>query len=232
MAPDKRQRISLFPLALALFVALTAFAPLLHAQDSEWAKRDAWQRPAEVMDALGVKQGSVVADIGAGGGYFTFHLAARVGPAGKVYAEDISDSELERIRKRASDKQLTQIAMILGTPRDPRLPAEALDAVLVVNAYHEFLEYDAMMQAMYRALKPGGLLAIIDAADAPGESRKTYQHRHRLPPQIVREDADRNGFRFMQELPGFDGGDSDRKYYFLLFSKPESSPAKVPGPAH
>src|SRR5437899_6592387 len=94
MAPDKRQRISLFPLALALCVALTAFVPLLHGQDSEWAKRNAWQRPAEVMDALGVKQGSVVADVGAGGGYVTFHLAVRGGTAGNGDARDSSDWDI------------------------------------------------------------------------------------------------------------------------------------------
>src|SRR5439155_6662058 len=137
MAPDTRLRISLFPLALALFVALTAFAPLLHAQDSEWAKRDAWQRPAEVMDALGVKQGSVVGDIGAGGGYFTFHLAARVGPKGKVYAEDSLESEINKVHERAAKEGLTQIVPVLGAKDDPKLPPETLDAILIVNAYHE-----------------------------------------------------------------------------------------------
>lgn len=208
-----------------LAVALLSTLPLLvvlHAQDNGSA-RDKWQRPAEVMDALGVKPGSVVADVGAGGGYFTFHLAARVGPNGKVYAEDVAKGELEKIRKRAAKDQLTQIETILGTSSDPQLPENGLDAILVVNAYHEFLDYDAMMQGIYRALKPGALLAILDARDEPGQPRKTYQERHTLPSQIVKEDAARNGFQFLRELPGYHNPDRNRDFYFLLFSRPATS---------
>jgi ubiquinone/menaquinone biosynthesis C-methylase UbiE len=172
------------------------------------------------MDAIGAKPGSVVADVGCGKGYFTFHLAARVGPRGKVYAEDILSDELKSIRERATKWNLPQIETIHGTPSDPRLPAGALDAILVVNAYHEMTEFDSMMSAFFRALKPGAVLAILDARDAPGKARETYQNRHTLPQELVREDAARAGFRFLRELPGYRNPGRDNDFYVLLFEKP------------
>jgi predicted methyltransferase len=188
----------------------------------ETAERDRWQHPAQVLDALEIRAGSTVADVGAGDGYFTFHLAKRVGPTGRVYAEDIADKELAKIRSAATESHLTQIETIQGTASDPRLPAGALDAILIMNAFHEMENFDDMLQGMLHALKPGGLLAIIEAEDKMGEPRSTYQKRHKLPEEIVRQDAARNGFQFLRKLPGFTNPDRDRTYYFLLFTKPRS----------
>ncbi|HEV2299406.1 MAG TPA: methyltransferase domain-containing protein [Candidatus Acidoferrales bacterium] len=204
---------------LLLFVALTLLASPLVGQDSDWAQRDAWQRPAEVMDALGAKPGSVVADIGAGPGYFTFRLAARVGPQGKVYAEDILKERLDSIRERAARENLAQITTILGGANDPHLPTGSLDAALVVNAYHEFRDYDAMLQGIFRALKPGGLFAVIDCPADAGQPRESYYSRHHIPEEMVRGDLARNGFHFVRELPGFTDSESSRSYFFLLYQK-------------
>jgi len=201
--------------------ALFCAAVGLSAQDEAKA-RDAWQQPDRVMDALGIKAGSAVGDIGAGGGYFTFHLAKRVGPTGKVYAEDILEEEVKKIRERAEDEKLRQIEAILGAKDDPKLPAEKLDAVLIVNAYHEMREHDAMLRAVFRALKPSGLLAIIDAPAQPGEPREKYYERHRIPEQFIRDDAAHGGFTFVRQEPGFHSPDRDRDYIFLIFRKPET----------
>jgi predicted methyltransferase len=207
------------PRLFFLLLALPFLAAPLHSQD-EWKIRDTWGKPQEVMDVLGIKAGSAVADVGAGEGYFTFRLAARVGPTGKVYAEDILDDRLDKIRTRATTQKLAQIETILGATDDPRLPAEQLDVVLVVNAYHEMREYDAMLRGMFRALKPGGLLGIIDAPAKTGEPRENYYDRHRIPEQLVREDTARNGFRFLRQRPAFTPPDSDRTYFFLIFQRP------------
>ena len=188
---------------------------------SEWGKRDAWQRPAEVMDALGIRAGHTVADVGAGSGYFTFHLALRVGPQGKVYAEDISDDQLQRIRQQAAKEGVTQIETMLGTESDPNLPAGALDAILVVLAYHEMHDYDAMLGGLNRALKPGGLLAIIDDEADPGEARSVSAEQHRIPKAFVLEDGDRNGLHFVREEKGFQS-DPNHHWFFLIFEKPKS----------
>ncbi len=216
------------PKSILLVLAALAWLGFPLAGQDEWAKRDAWQLPAEVMDALGIRAGSVVADVGAGNGYFTFRLASRVGPQGKVYAEDIRDEELAKIRERAKKEGVAQIETILGTPNDPRLPAESLDAILVVNAYHEMKEYDAMLGAMFRALKPGGLLAIIDARAKPGKPRQKYFDDHIMPEQLVREDAARNSFHFLRKEPGFKNSEGKREYYFLIFEKSRAAGTSLP----
>src|SRR5215475_7454894 len=204
------------------FVATLLCAAFRLAAQDETKARDAWQHPDRVMDALGIKAGSAVGDIGAGGGYFTFHLAQRVGKNGKVYAEDILEEEVKKICERAEGEKLVQVEGILGTKDDPKLPTEKLDAVLIVNAYHEMREHDAMLRALFRALKPGGLLAIIDAPAPPGEARENYYARHRIPERFVRGDAAHNGFTFVRQEPGFHSPDRDRDYIFLIFKKPET----------
>jgi ubiquinone/menaquinone biosynthesis C-methylase UbiE len=206
----------LFPLLL-----LSLAATRLAAQD-DWKVRDDWEKPQEVMDALGIKAGAAVADVGAGEGYFAFHLATRVGPTGKVYAEDILGDRLEKIRSRAAQEKWTQIETVHGETDDPRLPSECCQVVLISNAYHEMREYDKMLQGIFRALRPGGLLAIIDAPAKPGDRRESYYDRHRIPEKLVREDTARNGFRFLRQLPTFTPPDSDRTYFFLIFEKPPS----------
>ena len=190
------------------------------------SERDAWQRPAEVLDALGVGPGAAVADVGSGDGYFTFHIARRVGPSGTAIAEDIDGADLAEVERRAEAEGLAQVRTVLGTADDPRLPEETLDAVLVVNAYHEMVEHDAMLRSMVRALKPGGRLGIIDKRDEPGESRTTYRGRHSLPAEVVLEDAARSGLVFRSEEPGFRrprrGGED---WYFLVFVKAAVPPA-------
>lgn len=215
-----KSQARILPLLL-LLAALSCVAAPLSGQD-DWKARDSWQRPQEVMDALGIKLGSIVGDIGAGGGYFTFHLAARVGAKGRVYAEDILEGEVSKIHERAAKEGLTQIEAVLGAKNDPRLPAESLDAILIVNAYHEMREHDAMLSAILRGLKPGGLLGIIDAPAKPGEAREKYYERHRIPEQFVRDDAARCGFRFVRQEPGFNPPDNDRNYFFLIFQKPDN----------
>lgn len=216
-----RRRFSpLFALLPVFLCLLASLPPCLSAQDSGPA-RDAWQRPAEVMDALGLAAGMRVADVGSGDGYFTFHLAARVGPTGKAYAVDIDDSDLGKIRRRAGKESLTQVETILGARDDPRLPPESLDVALIVNAYHEMREHDAMLAGVFRALKPGGLFGIIEAEDEPGQRRETYYDRHRMPAEVVREDAARAGFRYLGERPGFTRPRPEKKFYFLLFEKPQ-----------
>jgi ubiquinone/menaquinone biosynthesis C-methylase UbiE len=104
----------------------------------------------------------VVADIGAGSGYFTFPLAEKVGPKGKVLAVDIQQEMLDLIRSRAKEKKLANVEPVLGTETDPKLPEAAVDLMLMVDVYHEFSEPVAMTQAMVKALKSGGKLVFVE----------------------------------------------------------------------
>ena len=109
---------------------------------------------------------------------------------------------------------------IFSAADDPKLPENSLDAALIVNAYHEMREYDAMLQGIYRALKPGGRLGIIDEDDRPGRQRSEYHSRHSIAEDVVREDAGRNGLRFLTKERGFERGDRSEDWYFLVFERP------------
>src|SRR5262249_28430178 len=146
--------------------------------------------------------GSRVADIGCGFGYFTFRLAARVGGEGKVYAVDIDREAINKVRERKEREKLAQVNPVLGESADPRLPND-LDAVLIVDAYHEFREYDQTMQSVFRALSPGGRLVIIDGEARAGRPRTEYHRLHCIPEALVREEVARAGFVFKESRQGF-----------------------------
>lgn len=133
----------------------------------EGADRDQWQRPEEIMDALQIAEGSVVADLGAGGGWFTVRLARRVGRSGLVYAEDIQPLMLEAIKRRVQRENLTNVRTVLGTPKDSRLP-KGLDAVLIVGAYHEMEDPVTLLENAADSLKPQGRIGVVDFSPGAG----------------------------------------------------------------
>jgi ubiquinone/menaquinone biosynthesis C-methylase UbiE len=130
--------------------------------DLEGPDRDAWQMPDAIMDALRIADGSHVADIGAGGGWFTVRLARRVGPNGVVYAQDAQPQMLEAIRRRVAREGLRNVRTVRGFTADPRLPPRSVEAVLIVDAYHEFGNPVALLRGIAAALKPGGRVAVVD----------------------------------------------------------------------
>lgn len=124
--------------------------------------RDVWQQPDQIMDALGVTAGSVVADIGAGAGWFTVRLGKRVGPAGLVYAQDVQRPVLDAIRRRAGKENLRNVQTRLGMDDNPNLPANALDAILIVDVYPEIEDRVAFLRSLGRSLKPTGRIGIVN----------------------------------------------------------------------
>jgi predicted methyltransferase len=114
------------------------------------------------MDTLLIAEGSAVADLGAGGGWFTMRLASRVGPNGTVYAEDVQSQMIEAITRRTARAGVTNVKAVLGTESDPRLPA-AVDAVLIVDAYHEVEQpVVSWLANVAKALKPNGRIGIVE----------------------------------------------------------------------
>ena len=173
--------------------------------------RDLWQRPDQIMDALGIADASVVADIGAGSGWFTIRLARRVGPRGLVYAEDVQKEMINAISRRVSREGLSNVRPVLGLKNNALLPEGALDAVLVVDAYHEVEDRVAMLASLARALKPQGRIGVIDFkldGTGPGPSPE-----ERVSPDVVVKDAAQAGLRLIRQevfLPF---------QYFLIFGK-------------
>jgi predicted methyltransferase len=170
------------------------------------------------MDALEARLGSMVADVGAGEGWFTRKLAQRVGPGGTVLAVDVQPAMVEEIRYWSTEERLHQVIPVLGAENDPHLPAGQLDAILVVNAYHEMRAYDAMLRCFYQALKLEGRLVIIEPETKPGRPRADYQKEHVIPADLVKADAARNNFQFVARHTDVVTPDQHR-WSFLVFAK-------------
>jgi ubiquinone/menaquinone biosynthesis C-methylase UbiE len=163
------------------------------------------------MDALGIAEGSVVADLGAGGGWFTIRLARRVGPNGRVYAEDVQHEMLESIRRRVERELLSnRVKTVHGTESDPRLP-EPVDAALIVDAYHEMDQPVALLKNLARSLKPGGRIAIVNFTKEGGGPGPPMEER--VDPERVIRDASAAGLRVVAR-PNF-----LRYQYMLVFGR-------------
>jgi ubiquinone/menaquinone biosynthesis C-methylase UbiE len=125
-------------------------------------EREKEEHPAKLLAALQPKPGEIIADIGAGSGYYTFRFAEKVGPTGKVLAVDIQPEMTALIRQRAKQRGLTNVEPILGTVTDPKLPEARVDTILLVDVYHEFSHPYEMTAAMVKALKPGGRIVFVE----------------------------------------------------------------------
>ena len=153
----------------ALLGALACILGVSSAQVS----RDRIHQPNKVMDAVGLREGMVIGEVGAGSGYFTFHLARRVGDSGKVYANDISRSALDSLQRRNRQEGLSNIETILGESQDPLLPP-GLDMVFIVNAFHDITHQVPLLNNLAHSLKPGAAVIIVDRD--PDKIRDSARH--------------------------------------------------------
>ena len=131
----------------------------------EWLdrrEREQEEHPAQVLDALALHPGEVVADLGAGSGYFTFRMAPKVGQSGKVLAVEIQEEMLHTLRERTASMKATNVEVVKGTEVDPNLPASGVDLVLIVDVYHEMAYPFEVMSKVRDALKPGGRVAFVE----------------------------------------------------------------------
>ena len=161
-----------------------------------------------VMDLLHITPGKTVADIGAGGGWFTVRAARRVGPTGRVIAEDINPKAVEAIRARAIRENLLNVEPFLGTPDDPLLAPNTLDAALMLKVYHEIAHPVLVLASLHAAMKPGALFGIID--------RNGNGSDHGLQEKVLRAEVEANGFK---QVGRYDFTKADGQDYFLIFQK-------------
>jgi precorrin-6B methylase 2 len=124
--------------------------------------REEEEQPGKVIDALELREGELVADLGAGSGYFTFRIAPKVGKAGKVLAVEIQDEMLETVRERATALKVANVEAVKASETDPHLPARAVDLVLMVDVYHELSYPFEVMTQVRKALKPGGRMVFVE----------------------------------------------------------------------
>ena len=194
--------------------------PMHHHQWSvdEWLERlespsrAAWQKPDEVVTALGLRAGDAVADIGAGSGYFSTRFARAVGETGKVFAVDIDDGLIEYLRERAAKEKLNNMEPVLSKPDDPNLAPQSVDLVFICNVLHHVESRASYYKKLAAALRPGGRIAVIDFFKrelpvGPGVEMKIARE------EMVRELSD-SGFQLRREF------DFLPYQYFLVLSAP------------
>ncbi|HYN06066.1 MAG TPA: methyltransferase domain-containing protein [Vicinamibacterales bacterium] len=188
-------------------------------------RREQWQKVPQILAAMNVRPGATVADIGAGDGFFTTRLARAVQSSGRVYAVDIDDSAIDRLRKRLQQDGIQNVIVVKGAPDSPNLPEGVIDAALIVNAYHEMDQHQSMLSALRRALKPEGRLVIVEPVGASrrGRSRAEQTRNHEIDPEHVLQDARSAGFRVvgLQDPFTVRGGDLE----WLMALQPGDLPA-------
>lgn len=170
-----------------------------------WEARDKWQKPDELIRMMKVGPGSQVADVGCHEGYMTFKLAREVGAEGVVYAVDVQAAKIEKVRNRAAENKITQVKVIKGDYDNPRLPAENLDAVIILDTYHEMEDHDEMLRHIKNSLKRGGRLVICEPiADSRRKlSRAEQQRKHELGMEYALADLKKAGYKIFYQMDNF-----------------------------
>ena len=173
----------------------------------EYSDRDQKLHINQVMDALAISPGRNVADIGAGSGWFTVRAARRVTETGQVYAVEINPDAIRFIEERAQKEKLANIKTVLGKEDSPQLPANSLDAVLMLKTYHEIAKPVELLKNLRPALRKQARVGIID--------REGNGENHGVQKKVVLDEAERAGYRLIEEHD--DWVKADRMDYFLIF---------------
>jgi ubiquinone/menaquinone biosynthesis C-methylase UbiE len=176
-------------------------AQTMHFTGAPWLVRESRQREEDcrtMLQALGVKPGQTVCDMGCGNGFYTLQLARLVGPRGRVYAVDIQPEMLQMLARNAAEARLSNIRPVLGTPIDPRLPAGEIDMMLCVDVYHEFSHPEAMLAKIKESLAPDGQLVLVEfRGEDPAVPIKPL---HKMTKAQVRAELEPAGFEMVREF--------------------------------
>ena len=188
--------------AIIILLALNtlyAFTSTLNRLDTVELERDQWQRPLDIIRALNLQPGNTVVDLGSGAGYFALKLSPAVGERGQVLAVDLRRLSLVFFWTRALLRGQRNIHVIVDEEDNPRLPIGSVDAVLICNTYHEFSIPELVLNRVFRALRPGGRLVVVDRAARAGEA----QHAHEVPLKIVEGQLRNQGFEILGQDDSF-----------------------------
>ena len=171
------------------------FAPVMGVGGAGWLERperEDEEAPSKALDALDLKPGMVVADIGAGSGYYSSRIAKRVGPAGRVYATDIQPGMIEILERRIKNEGLTNITTMLGGMDDPRLPPAAIDLAIMVDVYHELQQPQLFLQRLKGAFKPNGRLVLLEFRKE--DPKVPILEVHKMSVAEVKQELEAEGF--------------------------------------
>jgi ubiquinone/menaquinone biosynthesis C-methylase UbiE len=175
-------------------------APVMGVGGADWLEREgreAEQRPAEVIRAMGLKDGSVVADLGCGTGFFARRMAKAIAPSGRVYGVDIQPEMLDRMKALLAKEGITNVVPVLGKADDPGLAPASLDWILLVDVYHELQQPKPMLAKMREALRPDGRIALVEYR-LEGDSATHIRAEHRMSVEQVLAEWLPAGFRLVE----------------------------------
>ncbi len=215
---------------ICLMVLAWLFAFSLSAQDqwknvytkSAWTDRDKWQKSGELIRQLNLKPGSQVADIGCHEGYMTFKLSTAVGEKGLVYAVDVEQNKLDQLKINQQQSKVKNVVAVKGDYDDPKLPVNSLDAVIVVDTYHEMDDHDAILQHVMKALKIGGRLVLCEpiAEERRKMLRADQERKHELGIIYALDDLIKAGFTILKKQDPFvDRSEKGDKMWLIVATK-------------
>jgi len=177
-------------------------ANVMSWEGAAWLERDGraqQEKPEEVVQAMEVREGMTVADIGAGTGFFTRRLAKAVGPTGKVYAEDIQPQMLDLLKKDIEKEGIKNVVTVLGSETEAKLPAHGVDRVLLVDVYHEFQKPEPMLASIRESLAPGGTVILVEYR-LEGDTASHINIKHRMSVEQVLAEWNAAGFELANRI--------------------------------
>ena len=189
-------------------------ASVMGVGGADWLEREEREReesPSKAIELLNLKDGMVVADIGAGVGYYTIRMAKKVGATGKVYASDIQPEMLTLLRKRLDEQKITNVEMVLGTETDPKLPLNSIDLAIMVDVYHEFAQPQRMLRKLQKTLKDDGRLVLLEFRKE--DPYVPIRPEHKMSVAEAKLELEDEGFVLDKVIPGLPW------QHILVFSK-------------
>lgn len=198
-----------------------------HSQYSQndWKERDTWMPLETLFELAEIGEGTKVADIGCHEGYLSIHLANTVGAEGQVYAVDVRDDRLDRLKQHLKSRDLNNVSVILGDYDNPKLPKDTLDVVIIMDTYHEMTDYEVILEHVYKSLKPGGKLIILEKLKdhVKNSTRREQTNAHTLGPKYVKEEIMNANFKVTKQLDDLGNwqNDSSKVMWLLVAEKKE-----------
>lgn len=188
------------------FLTLLLCTPLVAQYSADdWEERDSWMDVSKIFEMAQIDKGMQVADVGCHEGYLTVHLSKKVAAEGQVYAVDVEDYRLDALKEHLTDLDIRNVEVILGDYDDPKLPSSKLDAVILMDTYHEIDEYLKVLGHIKQALKPNGRLLVLEKLKThkKGKSREEQARAHTLSAAYVKEELQQVGFEIIKEVKDF-----------------------------
>lgn len=177
-------------------------ANVMSYEHADWLERDGraeLEKPELVIQAMELREGMNVAEIGAGTGFFSRRIGKVVGPTGKVYAEDIQPQMIDLLEQYTAREGIQNIVTVLGTETDPKLPAHGMDRILLVDVYHEFQKPEPMLAALRKVLAPGGTVTLVEYR-LEGDSASHINVEHRMSTEQVLAEWGAGGYKLVKQV--------------------------------